>query len=451
MRLFLWPVLFFGLLHGCGNSAHVPGKADTAASQAAKPVVNRGVIQAWNAGNGSRFQLYIPASADTSKPLGVVLFLDPHADGFLPLQKYKSLADSLGLVFAGSDFSANGVPAGDIEAHLNAVKQSLPQLFRMDAQRYFLCGFSGGARVAASLAAGQQAAGVVLCSAAPQQALPQNTALSGVAGLGDMNYLEMRNWFASSPSGGLYLFAGEHNWPPAATLAMALNGMLLQSNQASAQNALLFARIASAQIDSLSRSDCDLAAALYANARNCLSNFPAQKQQLETPARNALASSDCARRHSAARMAAENKEKELQTEIQQSVFAKDPAWWQENADKLFEAPAAAGSEQMMRKRVRGYASLLCYSYSNRALKSNNPNGADKLITTYSIIDPKNSEWAYMRACLDARLGMPDLAFEALTKAVQLGFADKNRAAAEADLASLRNDQRWQLFLSSMNK
>lgn len=450
MRLFLWPVFFFGLFYGCGNSAPESGKSDSAATAAVKPVVNRGVIQAWNAGDGSRFQLYIPATADTSKPLGMVLFLDPHADGFLPLQKYRALADSLGMVFAGSDFSANGVAVGDIEAHLQAVKQAMPQLFRMDAQRYFLCGFSGGARAAASLALSQQAGGVVLCSAAPQQALPQNVAVCGVAGLGDMNYLEMRNWFASSPGGGLYLFAGEHSWPPAHMLALAFDAMLLQSKLASTQHASRYLHNASAQIDSLSRSDCDLAAALYANARNCLSNFPAQKQQLETPVRNALAASPCARQHSTARMAAETKEKELQTEIQQSVFAKDPAWWQANAAKMFEAPAGS-PEQMMRKRVRGYASLLCYSYSNRALKSNNPNGADKLITTYSIIDPKNCEWAYMRACLDARLGMPDLAFEALTQAVALGFTDKNRATAEADLASLRNDQRWQLFLTSMSK
>jgi pimeloyl-ACP methyl ester carboxylesterase len=448
MRLLLWPVFFFGLFYGCGNSLPVSEKTDSVAGETAKTVVNRGVIQAWNAGNGSRFELYIPVSADTGKPLGVVLFLDPHANGLLPLQTYRALADSLGMAFVGSDFSANGVTVGDIEAHLQAVKQALPQLFRMDAQRYYLCGFSGGARVAASLAAGQQAGGVVLCSAAPQQALPQNIAVCGVAGLGDMNYLEMRNWFAANSGGGLYLFAGEHSWPPSSVLALALDGVLLQSKQASVQNASRFLFNAATQIDSLSKTDCDLAAALFSNARNCLRDFPQQRQQLETPVRNTLAASACAKQHSDIRMAAEAKEKILQTEIQESVFGKDPAWWQANADKLFDAPAGS-PEQMMRKRVRGYASLLCYSYSNRALKSNNPNGADKLITTYSIIDPQNSEWAYMRACLDARLGMPDLAFEALNKAVALGFTDKNRAIAEADLNSLRNDQRWQLFISSM--
>ncbi|MCA6363397.1 MAG: hypothetical protein IM638_10190 [Bacteroidetes bacterium] len=450
MRLLLWPVLFWGLFYGCGNSIPGSDQTDPATIPAAKPAVNRGVIQAWNAADGSRFELYIPASADTAKPLGVVLFLDPHADGLLPLQKYRALADSLGMVFAGSDFSANGVAAGDIETHLVAVKQALAQLFRMDAEQYYLCGFSGGARAAASLAAGQQAGGVVLCSAAPQQALPQQIAVCGVAGLGDMNYLEMRNWFAANSAGGLFLFAGEHSWPPVTQLALALDGMLLQKKQASDQHASRFLRNAAAQIDSLSNTDCDLAAALFDQARNCLGDFPKQRLQLETPARSALAARACTKQHSAARMAAEAKEKTLQTEIQESVFAKDPAWWQANAGKLFDAPAGS-PEQMMRKRVRGYASLLCYSYSNRALKSNNPNGADKLITTYAIIDPQNNEWAYMRACLDARLGMPDLAFEALTKAVELGFNDKNRAAAEADLSPLRSDHRWQLFLASMNK
>ncbi|MCU0433205.1 MAG: hypothetical protein MUC87_07125 [Bacteroidia bacterium] len=443
-------VLLLWVFSGCREAAQVSDVSDSVAAVAVKPAVNRGTIQAWNAGDGSRFQLYIPPTADSAKPAGVILFLDPHASGSLPLQLYKSLADSLGFVFVGSDVAGNGVGVSVMESHLQAVKQSLPQLFRMDTAKYFICGFSGGARAAASLAEVQQAAGVVLCSAAPQEALPAHIAVCGVAGLGDMNYLEMRNWFASSPGAGLYLFAGEHAWPPAHTLALAFDAVLLQSKQAGENTATHFANAAAARIDSLGQSDCDLAAALFIDAKNCLQNHPAQLQQLSTPKRSSIATSACMKQHSAARKAAEEKEKQLQTEIQESVFAKDPAWWQANTARLFEAPKGS-PEEMMRKRVRGYASLLCYSYSNRALKSNNPNGADKLITTYSLIDPTNSEWAYMRACLDSRLGMPDLAFQALTQAAGLGFKDQNRATTEADLAPLRNDPRWQLFIASINK
>jgi pimeloyl-ACP methyl ester carboxylesterase len=448
IRFFLL-LLIYSFVNGCGSSTSKEVTADTMPPTSPAAVqLTPGIVQALNAADGSRFQLYIPAALDTSKPAGVVVFLDPHADGRFPLNLYKHLADSLNLLFAGSDVSGNGVAMPTIAAHLDAVKATLSQRFKLKGGSYYLCGFSGGARAAAALAVQNSAAGVVLCSAAPGDAVSASLKVAGVAGIGDMNYLEMRKWFEAGKSAGLYLFAGEHTWPPPAVLSLALEAVLISTGNADAAIAAAYANATGKRIDSLRTNDCDLAAQLMNDAASCLSKFPEQQKLLMNAKRNALTGSPCVQQHAAKRNAAEDIEKTLQAEIQQTIFSKDPAWWQENASRFFDAKPGSG-EEMMRKRVRGYASLLCYSYTSRAMKSNNPNGTDKLITTYSIIDPENAEWAYLRACLDARLGMPDLAFEALNKAVKLGFKDKARAESEADLATLRADQRWVSFITSI--
>ncbi|MFN8711252.1 MAG: TPR end-of-group domain-containing protein [Bacteroidota bacterium] len=443
-------LLIYPFVNGCGSSSVKEITADTIQQTAPEVApLTPGIVQAINASDGSRFQLYVPAGLDTSAPAGVVVFLDPHADGRLPLNYYKHIADSLHLVFAGSDVSGNGVSMQTISAHLDAVKTTLNQRLKLQSGNYYLCGFSGGARAAAALAAQNGASGVVLCSAAPGDAVSESLKVAGVAGTGDMNYLEMRKWFESNQSAGLYLFAGEHTWPPSAALSLALEAILISTGNASETIAAAYSDAAGKRIDSLSANDCDLAAQLFTAVSGCLSKFPAQQKALMNAKRSAITGAPCVKQHSAKRSATEEIEKTLQTEIQQTIFSKDPVWWQENASRLFEAKPGSG-EEMMRKRVRGYASLLCYSYTTRAMKSNNPNGTDKLITTYSIVDPENAEWAYLRACLDARLGMPDLAFEALNKSVKLGFKDKVRAESEADLTSLRADQRWVSFITSIS-
>ncbi|MGL5890675.1 MAG: hypothetical protein ACRC3B_12355, partial [Bacteroidia bacterium] len=146
-------LLIYLFLNGCGSSASKEITADTVPQTApAAVLLTPGNVQALNAADGSRFQLYIPAGLDTSKPACVVVFLDPHASGNFPLNLYKRSADSLNLVFAGSDVSGNGVPVQTIAAHLGAVKTTLSNLLNVKSSSYYLCGFSGGARAAAALA-----------------------------------------------------------------------------------------------------------------------------------------------------------------------------------------------------------------------------------------------------------------------------------------------------------
>src|SRR5437763_13221051 len=52
------------------------------------------------------YALYIPVEGD-KKALPVIYFFDPHADGSLPLKKYKALADQYNFILIGSNNSKN--------------------------------------------------------------------------------------------------------------------------------------------------------------------------------------------------------------------------------------------------------------------------------------------------------------------------------------------------------
>jgi len=127
---------------------------------------------------------------------------------------------------------------------------------------------------------------------------------------------------------------------------------------------------------------------------------------------------------------------------------QDTIWWKTNADSYFETKNS-GAEKFMRERLRGYTSLMCYSYVNQAMQANNLHAAEKLITVYSIVDPTNSEWAYMRAVLYMKINLPDYAIASLDKAVELGFNDRTRLLNDANFTSLQTDARFSEMMGKM--
>lgn len=146
--------------------------------------------------------------------------------------------------------------------------------------------------------------------------------------------------------------------------------------------------------------------------------------------------------------AAEVQESVLQGELGQAMMSQDTTWWKANASHYFESNRP-GADKFMHQRLQGYASLMAYSYANQAFKSNNLHAAEKLIAIYAIVDPTNSEWAYMQAQLYVKIGMNDYVFGALEKAVALGFDDKPRMQNDPAFVNLISDPRFAAVLGKM--
>ena len=61
-----------------------------------------------------KYSLYLPKSFNEKKASPVVIFLDSHGKGFVPVDRYKELSDTYGYVFAGSNAIQNGMDMNDV-------------------------------------------------------------------------------------------------------------------------------------------------------------------------------------------------------------------------------------------------------------------------------------------------------------------------------------------------
>ena len=97
------------------------------------------------------YALYIPAKGN-KETFPVIYFFDPHADGSLPLNKYKALADEYDFILIGSNNSKNGNDWSTTENIWSTLFDDTQKRLKINSNRIYTCGFSGGAKVASYVA-----------------------------------------------------------------------------------------------------------------------------------------------------------------------------------------------------------------------------------------------------------------------------------------------------------
>ncbi len=179
------------------------------------------------------YALYLPSSYSPGRTWSLLIAFHPAARGRLMVEKYQAAAEQYGYIVAGSNTSRNG-PWSVSVAAVHAMSADLGRRFSIDAQRLYLTGLSGGARVAMQVALGKNnIAGVIASSAGFADSQPRASvpfAVFGTAGTEDFNYIEMRllDRKLTSPH-HLEVFTGGHTLPPDAVALEAIEWMELQA------------------------------------------------------------------------------------------------------------------------------------------------------------------------------------------------------------------------------
>jgi dienelactone hydrolase len=217
------------------------------------------------------YALYLPSSYSPERTWSLLLAFHPSARGRLMVEKYQAAAEQYGYIVAGSNTSRNG-PWSVSVAAVHAMSADLGRRFSIDAQRLYLAGLSGGARVAMQVALGKNnIAGVIASSAGFPDSQPRAWvpfAVFGTAGTEDFNYIEMRllDRKLTSPH-HLEVFTGGHALPPDAVALEAIEWMELQAMKSArrTRDAALVERLfdkrhrsiaaASGEVDALHRLD----------------------------------------------------------------------------------------------------------------------------------------------------------------------------------------------------
>jgi dienelactone hydrolase len=176
------------------------------------------------------YALYLPSHYTPEKRWPIVYAFDPAAHGNIPVELIKDAAERYGYLLAGSNNSHNGAWKPEADA-AQAMFQDTHARLTIDNNRVYFAGFSGGARLASSLAERCHcAAGVLLNGAgfSPSSPPGADATFSVFAAVGtfDFNYSEVLGLdvklaalrFAHS----LRRFDGPHQWAPANVMDEAL-------------------------------------------------------------------------------------------------------------------------------------------------------------------------------------------------------------------------------------
>jgi hypothetical protein len=179
------------------------------------------------------YALYLPSNYSADRSWSLLIAFHPAARGRAMVDTYRAAAETYGYIVAGSNNSRNGSWAVSA-ASLHAMSADLGQRFSIDANRLYMTGMSGGARVALQVALDSKiVAGVIASSAGYPDSKPRKSVpfvVFGTAGTEDFNYLELRmlDRGLTTPH-RLAIFEGGHTLPPEPVALGAIEWLELQA------------------------------------------------------------------------------------------------------------------------------------------------------------------------------------------------------------------------------
>lgn len=384
---------------------------------------------------------HIPAGSDPGKKVPVIFIFDPHARGNMPVAMYRDLADEFGFVLVGSNESMNSQPIGDGLKYYHEMKSAISGEVEIDGDRIYTMGFSGGARVAVSIAIQEdEVQGVVGCGAgfpAVSQIPQPDFYYFGMIGYEDFNLGELLNndrlLTRSGFTNELMIFDGGHDWPAEAVMREAFQALEIDhmSKSGTRKQSVINQTIAyyNAAIDDLKSENRYFDAAEMADrAASVLGrviNVDDFKSQMRSFKKNPLYHKDLS-----AMVKSLERESGLQTNFIAAFQDKDISWWQAEIISL-KSPAQDIFDQRLNKRLESFVGLMAYMQSKNAIAGDDLGLAQKCLDIYRLIEPLNPEHFYLGAVMSMKQGDEDAAATYLEQAVALGFNNVDRIEHEA--------------------
>jgi dienelactone hydrolase len=400
------------------------------------------------------YAMYLPKNYSLDKTYPVVFAFDAHGTGKLPVSMYKELAEKYGYILIGSNNSKNGT-AWEVSTNIAQTLLSDAQnRLSINAQRIYLMGFSGGARVANGVAISNGAVSGVICVGAAAPAgnaanYRSNYTWLGIAGDEDFNSTEMRKYDLIDLAGhnikhALITFDGKHEWCKQEVMDEAfwwLELCEMRKNIKSKNDSLVKQKIAPVikQIEICMQKKQSYEAYLLVkktiNFYDGLTDLTYCFNTYKTLQKNADV--DKAMKDEELMWA---KEDELKNFYLKGFESGDLEKWKKEIVKLNDKIKTGRNklEVNMNKRVLGYLSLVAYMQSTGALKQNQIPAADYFCKIYVLVDPTNNEAHYLTADVNAKEGNQKEALSSLNKALANGFNDLPRLQSDSAFIGMQN-------------
>lgn len=394
------------------------------------------------------YSVYAPQSDGRKMP--TIIFFDPHAQGQIPVEAYAKLAAEYKYILIGSNDLQNGQSASENEKIVLALINEVETQYPSDANRIYLSGFSGGAKVAMMYGINiPEIKGVVACGGSIIPSIkPDSTfCFVGMVGNKDFNYLDMQQTLALFSKMGIpftsLTFDGKHEWPSAndyenAFKALEVNAMrtgfapsnvdwlrsVYKSLSDSANNCMALGEyVKGAELIGRIQGwfgsvDNDIRLSAFLNN---LSNNPMYHSQLDK-----------------IRELAE-KEVSLRGQFIGSIENRDIDWWKTEIEN-FEKSIASRDEyvSLTSQRLMAYLSMVSFTLINSDIMGNRQENALKKLQIYKMVDPDNVDVYLMYARYYLMTGDKQKMVDSYREAVAKGFIHADQYAV---------DPTWKLLLS----
>jgi len=446
---------FFSCNTGSGRQDS-PNRPDSTTTQPFDASLAKGVITdsvACRKDGSQTYALYLPTQYSTTKAFPCIYFFDAHARGSLPVSAYKDIAEKYGFVLVGSNVSQNGTSWEVTNAGVHALIEDTRARINIDPKRIYTAGFSGGARVACSIAILNGGVAGVIGSAAGfprvEQPFQKKFDYFGIVGDYDFNLSEMEQLDAALEENGfthqLLSGSGIHGWPAVVELETGL--LWLQVNAAKEHlqpgNDTLVQAVKS---DFDRRITAAVSAGEWTKAHsllagiirlvNGLTDISSYSKQMA-----AITNSTGYKNAVAAQGPLRQAEMKQQQELQQQFPVQGEKWWAEKIKQLNQNAlhAQTPGERQMNKRVLNYLGLISYMYSDHALKAGDLTNATGYLKIFKMADPENPDCGYLAAIYYAEKGDKNSAIASLHESIFHGFNEAAKLKTEPAFGSMRND------------
>ncbi|WP_272864439.1 TPR end-of-group domain-containing protein [Aureisphaera galaxeae] len=189
-------------------------------------------------GTEETFALYLPSSYEPNTLSSVIFIFEPTARGKFGVEQFIQASERYNHILVSSNFTQNfNKDNFDV---INRLFDTVFSTFSIDEKQIYTAGFSGGSRLATTVAVlTNQIEGVIGCGAgfspnAPETPNPSHTfSYVGLVGTLDMNYHEMYNATAYlgriNLENELFTNGDPHKWPEPKQLSKAIGFLELQA------------------------------------------------------------------------------------------------------------------------------------------------------------------------------------------------------------------------------
>ena len=419
------------------------------------------------------FSVYLPSNYDSKKKFPILYAFDPGGRGKVAVNAFAEAAEKYGYIVVGSNDSRNGLDGSRLTPILRNLWEDTHTRFPIGEGRVIMAGFSGGARVASSMAYSCGCAfGVIGSGAAFSQTVKVDEKLPfvffGTAGYDDFNFQELRELdgrlSAAKVPFHINYFDGSHQWLTKPLADQALAWMELRAMKAGRRpkddafiEGMFAERLRNAEAQLAGRNFIEAASAFrgLVDDQTGLRDTSAAAAKLA-----ALLRSDDLKK--ALRSEAEQFDEQQKKSAQLFGLAQMLERQESRADILNQLSTVVDGlrsrsegandspSRRVTRRILGGAYVGAIEGVSAILESGPKyENALYLLSLADLMRPQDIQVSYLRAVAYAVLNDRKKAIESLDKAVKQGFKDADRVARDKRFDKLRGDEQFNKILASM--